>query len=93
MPTPMSGEDAWRIVQTASSASVSDLSDWASQHGDRLGDWVTIRPHQASSDPDVQWRLHAPTATWVSIGHVSPEVTEIVVHFPTAGYQVLFERT
>lgn len=92
LPTPMSGEDALRIAQAASSASVPNLSDWASQHGYRLGDWVTIRPHQASSDPDVQGRLHALTATRVSIGHVSPEVSEIVVHFPTAGYQVLFER-
>ncbi len=56
-----------------------------------LGDAVRIKPKGQSADPWVSGRLLALTDTRVSIACVHPDVGDVAVHFPVAGYQLMAE--
>jgi len=56
-----------------------------------LGDAVRIKPKGQSADPWVSGRLLALTDTRVSIACAHPDVGDVAVHFPVAGYQLMAE--
>lgn len=56
-----------------------------------LGDVVCVKPKGQSADPWVSGRLLALTDARVSIECTHPEIGDVAVHFPVAGYQLLAE--
>ncbi|MDC3058086.1 glutathione S-transferase family protein [Litorivicinus sp.] len=80
-------EDALKIAVNAESQSPSGVTP---QFGVTLkfGAQVAIKPQAETSDPPVVGRLRYLDRVRVSIDHHSPEVGDVVVHLPVAGYQI-----
>jgi glutathione S-transferase len=55
------------------------------------GDAVRVKPTGQSADPWVSGRLQNLTETRISVARAHPDVGEVAVHFPVAGYHVLAE--
>jgi hypothetical protein len=54
----------------------------------RQGMQIAIKPQAETSDPPVVGRLRYLDRVRVSIDHHAPEVGDVVVHLPVAGYQI-----
>ena len=54
----------------------------------KQGMQVMIKPQAETSDPPVVGRLRYLDRVRVSIDHHAPEVRDMVVHLPVAGYQI-----
>ena len=80
-------EDALKIAVNAESQSPSGVTP---QCGVTLkhGTQVAIKPQAETSDPPVVGRLRYLDCVRVSIDHYAPEVGDVVVHLPVAGYQI-----
>ena len=80
-------EDALKIALNSESQSPSGVTP---QSGVTLrhGTQVTIKPQAETSDPPVVGRLRFLDRVRVSIDHYVPEVGDVVVHLPVAGYQI-----
>lgn len=83
----LSAEDALTIAANSESQSPSGVTE---QSGVTLkqGMQVTIKPQAETSDPPVVGRLRYLDRVRVSIDHHAPEVGDVVVHLPVAGYQI-----
>jgi glutathione S-transferase len=80
-------EDALKIAANSESQSPSGVTE---QCGSTLkqGMQVAIKPQAETSDPPVLGRLRYLDRVRVSIDHCGPEVGDVVVHLPIAGYQI-----
>ena len=80
-------EDALKIAANSESQSPSGVTE---QCGSTLkqGMQVAIKPQAETSDPPVLGRLRYLDRVRVSIDHCGPEVGDVVVHLPVAGYQI-----
>lgn len=83
--TAMEAESALQVAREASPHSPRGISV---QTDLTLGQPITIRPFQPSSDPSVCGKLRYFDATRVSIDIDDPTVGDIAVHFPVLGYQI-----
>ena len=83
----LSAEDALKIAANCESQSPSGVTK---QCGVTLrkGMQVAIKPQAETSDPPVVGRLRYLDRARVSIDHHAPEVGDVVVHLPVAGYQI-----
>ena len=83
----LSAEDALKIAVKSESRSPSGVTE---QCGVALkqGMQVAIKPQAETSDPPVVGRLRYLDRFRVSIDHHAPEVGDVVVHLPVAGYQI-----
>ena len=83
----LSAEDALKIAANSESQSPSGVTK---QCGVTLkqGMQVAIKPQAETSDPPVVGRLRYLDRIRVSIDHHAPEVGDVVVHLPIAGYQI-----
>ncbi|NCX48835.1 MAG: glutathione S-transferase family protein [Gammaproteobacteria bacterium] len=83
----LSAEDALKIAANSESQSPSGMTK---QCGVTLkqGMQVAIKPQAETSDPPVVGRLRYLDRARVSIDHHAPEVGDVVVHLPIAGYQI-----
>ena len=83
----LSAEDALKIAVKSESRSPSGVTK---QCGVTLrqGMRVEIKPQAETSDPPVVGRLRYLDRIRVSIDHHAPEVGDVVVHLPIAGYQI-----
>jgi glutathione S-transferase len=83
----LSAEDALKIAVKSESRSPSGVTK---QCGVTLrqGMQVAIKPQAETSDPPVVGRLRYLDRVRVSIDHHAPEVGDVVVHLPVAGYQI-----
>jgi len=83
----LSAEDALKIAVKFESRSPSGVTK---QCGVMLrqGMQVAIKPQAETSDPPVVGRLRYLDRIRVSIDHHAPEVGDVVVHLPIAGYQI-----
>jgi len=52
------------------------------------GEAIGIRPYHGHTDPEVTGALRCLTPERVSIDHHHPDVGDVAVHFPVAGYQI-----
>ena len=80
-------EDALRLAANSESQSPSGVTE---QCGVALkqGMQVAIKPQAETSDQPVVGRLRYLDRFRVSIDHHAPEVGDVVVHLPIAGYQI-----
>ena len=80
-------EDALKIAANSESQSPSGVTE---QCGSTLkqGMRVSIKPQAETSDSPVLGRLRYLDRVRVSIDHCGPEVGDVVVHLPIAGYQI-----
>ena len=83
----LSAEDALKIAANSESQSPSGMTK---QCGVTLrqGMQIAIKPQAETSDPPVVGRLRYLDRARVSIDHHAPEVGDVVVHLPIAGYQI-----
>ena len=83
----LSAEDALKIAVKSESRSPSGVTE---QCGGTLkqGVQVAIKPQAETSDPAIVGRLRYLDRVRVSIDHYGPEVGDVVVHLPIAGYQI-----
>ena len=83
----LSAEDALKIAVKSESRSPSGVTE---QCGVALkqGMQVAIKPQAETSDQPVVGRLRYLDRFRVSIDHHAPEVGDVVVHLPVAGYQI-----
>jgi glutathione S-transferase len=83
----LSAEDALKIAVKSESRSPSGVTE---QCGGTLkqGVQVAIKPQAETSDPATVGRLRYLDRVRVSIDHCGPEVGDVVVHLPIAGYQI-----
>ena len=83
----LSAEDALKIASISESQSPSGVTK---QCGVTLrqGMQIAIKPQAETSDPPVVGRLRYLDRARVSIDHHAPEVGDVVVHLPVAGYQI-----
>lgn len=83
----LSAEDALKIAVKSESRSPSGVTE---QSGVALkqGMQVAIKPQAETSDQPVVGRLRYLDRFRVSIDHHAPEVGDVVVHLPVAGYQI-----
>ncbi len=83
----LSGEEALAIAERSQSVSPHGVT---AQCGVTLeqGTRVAIKPQAETSDPPVIGRLRYLDRERVSIDHHAPEVGDVVVHLPVAGYQI-----
>ena len=83
----LSAEDALKIASNSESQSPSGVTK---QCGVTLrqGMQIAIKPQAETSDPPVVGRLRYLDRVRVSIDHHAPEVGDVVVHLPVAGYQI-----
>ena len=83
----LSAEDALKIAANSESQSPSGVT---TQCGVTLrqGMQIAIKPQAETSDPPVVGRLRYLDHARVSIDHHAPEVGDVVVHLPVAGYQI-----
>jgi glutathione S-transferase len=83
----LSAEDALKIAANSGSQSPSGVTK---QCGVMLrqGMQIAIKPQAETSDPPVVGRLRYLDRIRVSIDHHAPEVGDVVVHLPVAGYQI-----
>lgn len=83
----LSAEDALKIAANSESQSPSGVTK---QSGVTLrqGMQIAIKPQAETSDPPVVGRLRYLDRVRVSIDHHAPEVGDVVVHLPVAGYQI-----
>jgi glutathione S-transferase len=83
----LSAEDALKIAANSESQSPSGVTK---QCGVMLrqGMQIAIKPQAETSDPPVVGRLRYLDRVRVSIDHHAPEVGDVVVHLPVAGYQI-----
>lgn len=83
----LSAEDALKIASNSESQSPSGVTK---QCGVTLrqGKQIAIKPQAETSDPPVVGRLRYLDRVRVSIDHHAPEVGDVVVHLPVAGYQI-----
>ena len=83
----LSAEDALKIASISESQSPSGVTK---QCGVTLrqGMQIAIKPQAETSDPPVVGRLRYLDRARVSIDHRAPEVGDVVVHLPVAGYQI-----
>lgn len=83
----LSAEDALKIAANSESQSPSGVTK---QCGVTLrqGMQIAIKPQAETSDPPVVGRLRYLDRARVSIDHRAPEVGDVVVHLPVAGYQI-----
>ena len=83
----LTAEDALEIAASFESRSPSGMTE---QRGVTLkqGMQVAIKPQAETSDPPVIGRLRYLDRVRVSVDHHAPEVGDVVVHLPVAGYQI-----
>ena len=83
----LTAEDALEIATSFESRSPSGVTE---QGGVTLkqGMQVAIKPQAETSDPPVIGRLRYLDRVRVSVDHHAPEVGDVVVHLPVAGYQI-----
>jgi glutathione S-transferase len=83
----LTAEDAREIAANSESRSPSGVTE---QCGVTLkqGMQVAIKPQAQTSDPPVIGRLRYLDRVRVSVDHHAPEVGDVVVHLPVAGYQI-----
>jgi glutathione S-transferase len=83
----LSAEDALKIAANSESQSPSGVTK---QSGVTLrqGMQIAIKPQAETSDLPVVGRLRYLDRVRVSIDHHAPEVGDVVVHLPVAGYQI-----
>ena len=83
----LTAEDALKIAVKSESQSPAGVT---SQCGVTLkhGMQVAIKPQAETSDPPVVGCLRYLDRVRVSIDHHAPEVGDVVVHLPVAGYQI-----
>ena len=83
----LSAEDALKIAANSESQSPSGMTK---QCGVTLrqGMQIAIKPQAETSDPPVVGRLRYLDRARVSIDHHAPEIGDVVVHLPVAGYQI-----
>jgi glutathione S-transferase len=86
LPTPMSAEEALAVAAASASATVA-TEDPGDPNGRKPGDRVTVTPDDYALDP-VAGELVALTATDVAIRRSDPQVGDVVVHFPRAGFRI-----
>ena len=84
--TPMSANEALAIA-ARSEPTTRAAADSAEPDGAKPGDHVTVTPDDYAFDP-VAGEVVALTARDVAIRRRDPQVGEIVVHFPRAGFHV-----
>ena len=80
-------EGALKIAVNSESQSPSGVTPHCGvklKHGTQ----VAIKPQAETSDPPVVGRLRYLDRVRVSIDHYAPEVGDVVVHLPVAGYQI-----
>ena len=77
-------------LMTALQAESSAPRGVQAQIGSRLSEGmrVSIRPQAETSDPPIIGRLRYLDRVRVSIDHQDPQVGDVVVHLPVAGYQI-----
>jgi len=77
-------------LMTALQAKSSAPRGVQAQIGSRLSEGmrVSIRPQAETSDPPIIGRLRYLDRVRVSIDHQDPQVGDVVVHLPVAGYQI-----
>ncbi|MDC0379663.1 glutathione S-transferase family protein [Litorivicinus sp.] len=77
-------------LMTALQAESSAPRGVQAQIGSRLSEGmrVSIRPQAETSDPPIIGRLRYLDRVRVSIDHKDPQVGDVVVHLPVAGYQI-----
>jgi glutathione S-transferase len=85
-PTPLPAEDALRIAADSEPAT-APRPDSADPNGRKPGDRVTVTPDDYALDP-VAGEIVALDAMDVAIRRRDPQVGEVVVHFPRAGFRV-----
>ena len=85
-PTPLSADDALRIAAETEPATVA-AGDPTDPNGAKPGDRVTVTPDDYALDP-VAGDIVALSADEIAIRRRDPQVGEIVVHFPRAGFRV-----
>jgi glutathione S-transferase len=86
-PTPMEGKDALEVARAARPETRPAL-DPADPNGRKPGDRVAVFPDDYGRDP-VAGELVASSAHEIAIRRRDPQIGEIVVHFPRAGFVVV----
>ena len=79
-------EDALKIAANSVPQSLSGVTEQCGVVLKR-GMQVAIKPQAETSDPPVIGRLRYLDRVRVSIDHHAPEVGDVVVHLPVAGYR------
>ncbi len=85
-PQPMDADEALAVA-TRGNPATDVAADRADPSGARPGDRVTVTPDDYALDP-VAGEIVALSARDVAIRRRDPQVGEIVVHFPRAGYRL-----
>ena len=83
----LTAEDALEIAANSESRSSSGVTQQCSVIL-KQGMQVAIKPQAETSDPPVIGRLRYLDRVRVSVDHHAPEVGDVVVHLPVAGYQI-----
>jgi glutathione S-transferase len=83
----LTAEDALEIAANSESRSPSGVTQQCSVIL-KQGMQVAIKPQAETSDPPVIGRLRYLDRVRVSVDHHAPEVGDVVVHLPVAGYQI-----
>jgi len=83
----LSGEEALQIAKAAQPQGPSGVTAPVGVSLD-AGAEVSIRQSGETSDPAITGRLRYLDAGRVSIDHQAPEVGDVVVHLPVAGYRI-----
>lgn len=86
-PTPMDSAEALRIAKEATSEAFP-IVDPHDPNGRKPGDRVSVMPDDYGRDP-VVGEIVFSNAQEIAIKRSAPEVGEVVVHFPRAGFWVI----
>jgi glutathione S-transferase len=86
-PAPMDSKEALRIAKDATSEALP-LADPHDPNGRKPGDRVSIMPDDYGRDP-VVGELVFSNAHEIAIKRHDPQVGDVVVHFPRAGFWVI----
>ncbi len=86
-PAPMDAKDALAIAKAATSET-AEAADPHDPNGRKPGDRVKVMADDYGRDP-VEGALVSSSAQHIAIRREAPEVGEVVVHFPRAGFVVL----
>jgi glutathione S-transferase len=84
--TPLDADEALAIAKRARTTS-TEKSDGSDPNGIRPGDAITVTADDYGSDP-IRGTAVVVTAREIAVRREHPEVGEVVVHFPRAGYRV-----
>ena len=86
-PSPMQATIAAEIAAQATPRTGLDIDDQDPQ-GLRLGDRVIVSPDVDGGEQPVEGAISGLTSDTVTVWRQEPELGEIAVHFPRAGYKV-----